>query len=85
MGGAGEALVVGGSVHQRLSCRGELRTQGFRVTVEPSLTRGLKQLNRYPFAVCAVDLTDGPQANRWRRAYTSASRTCGVKLVELSR
>lgn len=85
MAGAGDALVVGGSVHQRLSCRLELRMQGFRVTVEPSLTRGLKQLSRYPFAVCAVDLTGVTQASRWRRAYTSTSRTFGVKLVELSR
>lgn len=77
-----DALVVGGSIHQRLERREELRRRGYRVTVVGSPRQGLAHLSRHSFEVCALDLTDVPRAREWRRQYTRTSATRGTELLE---
>jgi hypothetical protein len=78
-----DALVVGGSIHARLTRRQELVRRGYRVTVETSLLRGLAQLRRFPFTVCEVDLGELAYPRRWHREYAQACRARGVLLREL--
>ena len=77
---SGDALVVGGTIHDRLAQRERLRAHGFRVTLERSAHRGLTRLEKHPFAYCSVDLTDVPRASARRRRYDWASSKSGTEL-----
>ena len=55
---------------------------GFHVTLEKSVRRGLMQLERFPFALCELDLDDVPAAEHWRRGFERACSRHGTRLAE---
>lgn len=74
------ALVVGGTIHARLTRRERLRAEGFHVTLERSTHRGLQRLSQHPYAVCSLDLTDVQQPRAWQQRYRHASSVQGTQL-----
>ena len=76
-----DALVVGGSIHDRLALRTSLRDRGYRVTVTRTVRSGLAQLRRHDFAVCAVDLSNEPRRREWRWQFQHASAARGTDLT----
>lgn len=82
MAGRADALVVGGSIHDRLALRSQLSEDGYRVTITRSVRGGLAQLTRHDFALCALDLSTEERPRQWRRQYKQATAARGIPLYE---
>jgi hypothetical protein len=75
-----DALVVGGCINDRLTHREALRAEGFRVTLERSALRGLTQLQRHRYLVCALDPSGASRPKTLTQHYARIAAARGTEL-----